>query len=94
VTAFQTLLRAPPPPAAADPWVTEIPALIADESFVVPLVFKGRSHRFVIERDLKHALGATGADGARRIRAVMKELGWLGRPARVNGVRVRGFASP
>jgi hypothetical protein len=90
--SLQTLLRAPPAAPKPDPWLEQIAVLVAQEEFLTTFSLTGKKYWFVVDRELKHALGASGVEGSRRIHAAMKKLGWGFRLARINGHRVRGFA--
>lgn len=63
-----------------------------DQDLVRTITVHGVPFRFVAMRDIKLAVDAHGAKGARRIRVVMRALGWQARPAIVHGRRLRGFA--
>jgi hypothetical protein len=83
---------------ASDPWEATIGTMLGgaivaqNEGLVAKITIRNEPFWFVCMRDIKLSVGATGADGARRIRAVMRTLGWRQRPAVVWGRRMRGFA--
>jgi hypothetical protein len=65
-----------------------------DQDLVRTITVHGVPFQFVAMRDIKLAVDAHGAKGAKRIRAVMRALGWRARPAIIYGRRMRGFILP
>ena len=84
-------------PGAPLPWQDAIETMLrdavegGDQDLVRTITVHGTPFWFAPMRDIKLALDARGVEGARRIRAVMRALGWRARPAIVHGRRMQGF---
>jgi hypothetical protein len=88
--AVRALCRKHPCEHVKDQRQDAIETILAEDQGVVRrITIHGVSHWCVAMRDLKRAVDVKGVDGARRVYAIMRELGWQARPVFIYGRRMR-----